>query len=138
MSDNHTQLAQQLYDLFGRGDIPGVLALLDEHIEWREAEGNPYQPSGAPFVGPQAVLTDLFMRLGQEWDGLTVTPESILPTTEGVLAQGRYTGTYKATGRALDAQFAHVMTMRDGKLASFQQYVDTAQMQAVMGYASGD
>jgi hypothetical protein len=138
MSDNHVQLAQRLYDLFGRGDIPAVLALFDEAIEWREAEGNPYQPSGEPFVGPQAVLTDLFMRLGQEWDGLTVTPVSILPTPEGVLAQGRYTGTYTATGQALDAQFAHVMTMRDGKLAGFQQYVDTAQMQAVMGYASAD
>lgn len=138
MSDNHEQLAQRLYDLFGRGDIAGVLALFDEHIEWREAEGNPYKPSGEPFVGPQAVLTNLFMRLGQEWDAFTVTPASILPTPEGALAQGRYTGTYNATGQALDVQFAHVMTMRDGKLAGFQQYVDTAQLQAVMGYAPGD
>ena len=137
MSDDHVHLAQRLYDLFGRGDIPGVLGLFDDQIEWREAEGNPYQPSGAPWIGPQAILTELFMKLGQEWDGFTVTPASLLPTPEGVLAQGRYTGTYKATGRAMDAQFAHVLTMRDGKLTGFQQYVDTAQMQAVMGHAAG-
>jgi uncharacterized protein len=133
MSESHVQLAERIYDLFGKGDIPAVLALFDEHIEWREAEGHPYRPSGAPLVGPQAILTDLFMRLGQDWDGLSVTPASLLPTPEGVLAQGRSKGTCKATGRSLDAQFAHVLTMRDGKLVGFQQYIDTAQLQAVMG-----
>ena len=137
MSANHVQLAQRLYDLFGQGDIPAVLGLFDEQIDWRAAEGHPYRPSGAPWVGPQAILTELFMRIGQDWDGVTVTLASLLPTPHGVLAQGRYAGTYKATGHAIDAQFAHVLTMRDGKLTAFQQYVDTAQTQAVMGHASG-
>lgn len=93
MSESHVQLAERISDLFAKGDIPAVLALFDERIEWREAEGHPYRPSGAPLVGPQAILTDLFMRLGQEWDGLSVTPASLLPTPEGVLAQGRSKGT---------------------------------------------
>lgn len=37
--------------------IDDTLALLGRlAIAWREAEGNPYEPSGAPWVGPQAVL----------------------------------------------------------------------------------
>jgi ketosteroid isomerase-like protein len=44
-----------------------------------------------------------------------------------VVALGRYGGANKATGKALDAQFAHVWRVKNGKLAGFQQYTDTLQ-----------
>jgi len=47
------------HEAFGRGDVPAVLAMLDDSIAWREAEGNPYQPSGEAWVGPEAVLENL-------------------------------------------------------------------------------
>jgi uncharacterized protein len=50
-----------------------------------------------------------------------------------VVVEARYTGTYKQTGKSLDAQVCHVWKIRDGKVASFQQYVDTAQLQDVFG-----
>jgi ketosteroid isomerase-like protein len=113
------------------------MALLDDHIEWREAEGNPYQPDGAPWIGKDAILTNLFARLGSEWDRFTVTPKTYTPTPDGVLVEGRYTGTYKPTSRSIDAQYAHVFGVRAGKITSFQQYVDTAQLQAAMQGAGG-
>jgi ketosteroid isomerase-like protein len=132
MSDSNIALAKRLYTLFGQGDIPGVLALFDPAIEWREAEGNPYQPDGAPWIGPDAVLTKLFMRIGADWDGFTVIPQTFTATEHGVLVEGRYTGTYKSSARALDVQMAHVLTMGGGHITRFQQYVDTATLQAVM------
>jgi uncharacterized protein len=47
--------------------------------------------------------------------------------------EGRYTGSSKPTGRALDAEVCHILTYRSGKLTRFRQYVDTAQLQAVRG-----
>lgn len=44
-----------------------------------------------------------------------------------VVVPGRYAGTNKATGKALDAQFAHVLTVTDGRIVGFQQYTDTAR-----------
>ncbi|MEO7272176.1 MAG: nuclear transport factor 2 family protein [Vicinamibacterales bacterium] len=120
-----------MYTAFGRGDIPTVLAGFHPEIEWREAEGNPYQPDGTAWVGPQAVLDQLFMRLGSEWDGFTVTPRTLYDAGEHVVMEGRYTGLYKPSGKTL-AQVCHVLRFRDGKLLSFQQYVGTGQMQAVM------
>jgi ketosteroid isomerase-like protein len=38
-----------------------------------------------------------------------------------VVAEGRYRATVKATGKALDAQLAHVRVFRDGKVVRFQQ-----------------
>ena len=45
---SNVKIMQELYSAFGQGDIPSVLGGMDANIEWREAENNPYQPSGAP------------------------------------------------------------------------------------------
>ena len=64
---------------------------------------------------------------------LTVTPREFHDAGSVVVVDARYTGVYKETGKSLNAQVCHVLKWRDGKLASFQQYVDTAQLQEVMG-----
>lgn len=128
----NVQAAKDIYAAFALGDISAVLAGFHPEIEWREAEGNPYQPDGAAWVGPQAVLEKLFMRLGSEWEGFTVTVRALHNAGEHVMMEGRYTGTYKPSGKSVDAQVCHVLRFRDGKLLSFQQYVDTGQLQAVM------
>jgi hypothetical protein len=129
---SNVQLANDIYAAFGRGDIPTVLAAFHPEIEWRQAEGNPYQLAGSAWIGPQAVLDNLFMRIGAEWDGFTITIHKLHDAGEYVVIQGRYTGTYKSSGRKLDSQLCHVLRFRDGQLVSFQQYMDTAQAQAVM------
>jgi len=129
---SNVQFAKDIYAAFARGDIPTVLAAFHPEVQWREAEGNPYQPDGVAWVGPQAVLEKLFMRIGAEWEGFTVTVRALHDAGEHVVMEGRYTGTYKPSSRTVDAQVCHVLRFRDGKLFSFQQYVDTGQLQAVM------
>ena len=130
--DNVTVL-KGLYDAFGKGDIPAVLGMMSPDIKWYEAEGNPYMPSGQAWVGPDAVLNNLFMRIGAEWDGFTVHPKSFHGAGGSVIVEGRYSGTYKPTGKSIDAQMCHVWDVKDGKATRFQQYVDTAQIQSAMG-----
>ncbi len=130
---SNVRLVQDLYDAFGRGDIATVLGLFDTNIEWREAEGNPYELSGKAWVGSDAIMQNLFMKIGTEWDGFTVHPKDFHDAGDTVVVEGRYTGTHKATGKGLDAQVCHVFKIRHGKLTSFQQFVDTAQLQDVMG-----
>ena len=131
MNSDHVSLITQLYEAFARGDVPTVLAAFDPGIEWREAEGSEYA-SGNPHVGPDAIVQGVFGRLVGEWDNFTVTPRELLATPNGVVALGRYTAKNKATGRPIDAQFAHVWQMQDGKIRAFQQYTDTAQFGAAM------
>jgi uncharacterized protein len=119
------------YAAFAVGDIPTVLGLMQHDIRWEEAENSPYDGSTA--VGPDAVVEEVFMKLGSEWDGFTVTVEELLDCGDRVVAVGRYSGTYKQTGEPLDAQLVHIWTVRDGKLATFNQYTDTLQYAAVTG-----
>ena len=128
-----TKTIQGLYDAFAQGDIPTVLGVMDPKIEWREAEGNPYEMQGNPFVGPDQILEKLFMKLGTEWDAFTVHPKEFYEAGDTVVVEDRYTGTFKETGKSMDAQFCHIFKLRDSKLTSFQQFVDTAQWQSVMG-----
>lgn len=129
----NVEIMQGAYEAFGRGDIEGVLAAFDPQIEWHEAEGNPYQPDGSAWIGPGAVTDNLFIKLGSEWDGFTVSPNAFHDAGDVVVVEARYTGTYKATGKGIDAQVTHVWKLHDGKITGFQQYVDTAQLQDVMG-----
>ena len=126
MSQENVSLVKSLYEAFGRGDVPAVLAAMDPRIEWNEAESFPYADKN-PYVGPAAVLEGVFARLGGEWDGFSVALQELLDAGETVVAMGRYGGAYKKTGIRIHAQFAHVWRLRGGKIVRFQQYTDTAQ-----------
>ena len=130
---SNVKLVSELYEAFGRGDVPAVLAGMDPEVRWYEAEGNPYMPSGAPFVGPDAILENLFMRLGEDWDGFAVHPASYHDAGDTVVVEARYSGTNHGTGKVLDAQVCHIWTLKDGMVTKFQQYVDTSKLQKVMG-----
>ena len=129
---DNVSLLRSLYDAFGRGEIPTVLAAMSADIRWYQAENNPYRPSGEAWVGPDAVLNNLFMRLGEEWDGFSVHPRSFHDAGGSVIVEARYSGRYKATGKNMDTQVCHVWDIKDGKVTRFQQYVDTAKLQDVM------
>ncbi len=129
MSEANVRTVQDIYDAFARGDIPAVLAAFDPQIEWREADNFLYA-DGNPYVGPQAVLDGVFAPLAEDFDGFAAVPDEFFDAGDTVVVRGRYKGTFKRTGTAIDAQFAHFYTLRDGKIAHFQQYTDTAQVAA--------
>ena len=132
MSQESVNVVKGMYEAFGKGDMPGVLAALDSRVEWWEAENFIYA-DGNPYVGPEAVLTGVFARIGGEWEEFEVAPEEILDAGETIIGRGYYSGTNKETGRRVRAQFAHLFTLSDGQVVKFQQYTDTAQFLQAVG-----
>ena len=131
---DNVELMQSLYGAFAAGDVAKVLGSMSEDIEWWEAEGNPWNP-GRAFVGPQQVVEGVFARIGSEFEGFGVVPDRFLADGEYVVMIGRYRGKGIGTGKLLDAQVVHVWTVRDGKVARFEQFVDTLQLADVLGDA---
>ena len=78
--------------------------MLDSNIEWTEAKGFPY---GGTYVGHEAVLNNVFMKLGTEWDNWQVAIKEYLHNDKRVIALGTYSGTNKVTGKYFEAEFAH-------------------------------
>jgi ketosteroid isomerase-like protein len=122
MSEQSVAVIKGVYDAFAQGDVPSVLGAFAPDIEWYEAEGMPY---GGLHRGPEAVAQKVFGPLVEDVDGFSVTPEQLIASGDTVAAVVRYTGTGKATGKALDLPVAHVWDIKDGKVARFRQFADT-------------
>jgi uncharacterized protein len=133
----NVQILRDVYEAAARDDIESVLSAFASDIEWREADGHPYQPDGKPWVGVDAVRENLFDNLDSEWDGFTVSPNEFHDAGDTVVVECRYTGVHSTTGKRIDAQACHVWRLRDGKVTGFQQYVDTAQLFDAMGGGLG-
>jgi uncharacterized protein len=117
---------RNFYAALGRGDVSAVLALLDADVEWTEAERFPYY--GGAWRGPQAVLDNLLVPLSRDWDGFSANAQEFIAAGDRVVSLGTYSGTFKKTGRLFSAPFAHVWTVRGGKLAKFDMHTDTAKV----------
>jgi len=98
---------------------------MDQSIEWNEAENFIYADRN-PYVGPQAVLEGVLMRsvrLGRFHDHAG----GVARCGDRVVVLGTYRGTHKSTGKQVRAQFAHIVSVREGRIVRFQQYTDTKQ-----------
>jgi steroid delta-isomerase-like uncharacterized protein len=127
-SPENVGIIDNLYKAFDTRDIPTVLSHLDTGVVWNEAEGNAYA-DGNPYIGPDAVLNGVFARIGGEWDRFKLVHIQLHDMSNNqVLATLRYNGTYIKTKKAIDAQVAHLWTLKEGKVIAFQQYVDTKQL----------
>ncbi|WP_273567347.1 nuclear transport factor 2 family protein [Maribacter halichondriae] len=117
-----------MYQSFSTGDIPAVLASLDQKVIWMEAEGNSLA-DGNPYKGPDAVLNGIFNKIGENYESFTLEKIKLHEmVNDEVFATLRYNGKLKANGATIDAQAAHLWTLRNGKVIGFQQYVDTKQL----------
>lgn len=124
------EIVQSAYEAFAAGDVPKVLSLMDDNIKWTEAEGFPIY-SGT-LVGPQQVVEGVFMRLGEVGDDFRVNATRLVAEDDTVVALGTYTWKRHSTGEPSEVQMAHVLTLRDGKIISFEQHVDTLKVQERM------
>ena len=91
-------------------------------IVWTEARGFPY---GGTYTGMEAIAKNVFNRLATEWINYTFTPEDYLAEGDKVIAYGTYTGINKQTGKSLEARVAHLWKLKEGKIVSFEQFVDS-------------
>jgi uncharacterized protein len=118
-----------MYLAFARGDVANVLAALAPQIVWIESEGF---PSTGTYTTSDAVLHKVFARLASEWDAFGAAPHEYVCDGQTVVAIGDYSGTFKATGKAFKAPFAHVWKLARGTVVGFQQFTDTAVVQGAM------
>lgn len=119
------EIIENAYASFARGDVPAALGAMADDIRWTEADGFPI---AGTYVGPQAVLEGVFMRLGEIGDGFAVVPEQFVAEGDTVVVLGTYSWKHKSSGEPAFVKMAHVWTMDGGKAVAFQQHVDTLKV----------
>jgi uncharacterized protein len=125
----NVELARSGYAAFARGDIPAVIGLMDQALVWHEAESLPY---GGVHRGPDAVLQNVFMALGRDWQPFSATPQQYINAGDSVVVLGEYRATNRSTGRAFAAPFVHIWRFENDRLVEFHQLTDTAMWLAAM------
>ena len=93
-----------------------------DDICWTEAKGFPY---AGTYIGLESVTENVFKRLGSEWIDYQFTPEDYIASNDEVVAYGTYSGTYKKTNKYFEARVAHIWKLSNGKIISFEQFVDS-------------
>lgn len=124
------ELARALYAALAAGDAERLATLLHPDFTGRTTEGLPFDLGGS-YVGPDAMARDFWWAIGRRYRA-RAEPERFVPLADGVLVLGRYVGTAREGGGTLDAAFAHVLGLRDGRIASVEQYTDSARWHAAL------
>jgi uncharacterized protein len=123
-------IIQGLYENFASGDVPAVLGSFADDIAWTEADGFPL---AGTYIGPQAVLENVFMRLGEFSDNWAVSVDRYIADGDTVVADGKYTWNHKESGEPCEVRMAHIWTLADGKATRFLQHVDSAKVRELIG-----
>ncbi len=124
--DSAADLAQHLYKALATGDGPALDVLLDPAFRGVLADGMPFGIGGA-HVGAEAMRRDGWGAIGRHFAAVA-EPERFLPLEDGrLLVTGRYTGNGRRGGGPVDAGFAHLITVTDGRISALEQYTDTAR-----------
>jgi ketosteroid isomerase-like protein len=120
-------VVQEVYAAFGRGDVTGLLRKLTPDVAWEVSGRRGDYPTFGAWPGREGVLA-FFQTMAEVEDIHEFAPVSLHPAGETVLAQGRVALTLKTNGRALAYDWLHVFEVREGKVAAFREFYDTAQV----------
>lgn len=123
------QVVQDLYAAFGRGDMGAILSTLDENVDWH-FNG---RAQDVPFAGRwqgHAKAVDFFRTVAMSCEVLEFGPHEIILMGEHVLSLGHERVQVRATGQTFETEWAHLFTVRGGKVARLREYYDTAAMAA--------
>jgi 2-(1,2-epoxy-1,2-dihydrophenyl)acetyl-CoA isomerase len=125
-ADTTAALVQRLYDALAALDLATLEELLDPDFRGVLTAGMPFGVGGE-HVGAQAMRRDGWGAIGRHYVA-RAEPDRFLPLIDGrVLVTGRYVGRGRRGGGPLDAAFAHIVTVSNGRIAGLEQYTDTAR-----------
>ena len=117
MSDN-TQTVREAYDCFARGDIPSLIEMMSDEVDW-ETPG--ILPQSGTFRGHDGV-GEFFAGVAENWSELEVNPSDLIANGSTVVSLGEARGKL-ANGDAAEYRFSHEFTLADGKILRFRESV---------------
>jgi uncharacterized protein len=120
----NTRIVQQAYQCMAAGDVQSFLNLLAGDVEWQLPEMKNV-PFAGRWQGPEEV-GQFFSKVFEVQDIVEFEPEEFIAQGDKVVVLGRFSMRIKATGRHFGSAWAHVWTVRAGKVSRFYEYVDTA------------
>ena len=124
LSKENIELIETIYEAFGSRNFEAVLSHFADDFEWIAAESSPLADR-SPYHGIDVVREGVFDRIAVAFEKLTIETDEIFEANGRVVVLGHYHGKFRGKPDEFRTQVAHIWTIRNGKAAKFQQYVDT-------------
>lgn len=116
---------QALFAAFGAKDIPAILEYLHPGIVIEF-----YGPSVIPYAGTYRGLDEcrhFFSTVLSSVDIHQFDAEEFIAERDKVIVTGHLNLTARSTGRTIDSDFVHVITLKDEKWVRFRDFMNTAE-----------
>ena len=129
MTTQAIDIVRAHYAASAQGNVAEMMAHVSPQVRWTEMAGF---PCAGTWVGPQAVAENVFAVLGRDWIGYRFELQTLIDAGDQVIGVGSYHGTFRATGKAMQARVAHVWKLQDGQIVAFEQFTDTLLVRQAM------
>lgn len=124
MPGENVRAATEGYEAWNRRDLDAAIERADPEIEWTFSGGALFPGTELVYRGHDGVR-EFWRTFLEPWPDLKVVIER---THEGpggvVLLEVRFQAVAQGSGIPFDQRFAHVVTVRDGKLVRFHAFAD--------------
>jgi ketosteroid isomerase-like protein len=125
----NTDIVRAHYAASAQGNVNEMMRNVSPEVRWTEMAGF---PCAGTWVGPQAVVDNVFAVLGRDWIDYRFELERLIDGGNQIIGVGTYHGTNRATGKAMQARVAHVWQLQGGKVLAFEQFTDTLLVSRAM------
>jgi uncharacterized protein len=120
MPHDDVEILRAAYEALNRGDIPGTVAVLDADAEWHE---HSELPEADNYRGREVIQSFLESFL-ESWHDFRQEVEDLIAEDGKVLILLHMIGQGKGSGIRVEARYAHLWTMREGRGVRVDTYTD--------------
>ncbi|WP_136163201.1 nuclear transport factor 2 family protein [Sphingomonas flavalba] len=131
MTASATDTVNSFFQALGSGDMAAAMALLAADCRWTYHGPDGVIPWAGTFTGPDGV-GQFFARFGEHAEPVEMAPQSMEAAGATVFVRGIETSRVKATGKTYSVPWIHAIAVADGRIASFDEYIDSAAVAAAM------
>ena len=122
---DNVAIIERFYECIEAGDIDGLVTCLADDCEGQHAGLPELIPWAGTYRGHAGII-EFFGLLDQQLEPVSSEPPKFIAQGDTVIVLGRDKNLVKETGNTYEADWAHVFTLRDGKIADVRELTDTA------------
>lgn len=124
------ETVQAMYECFGRGDIPALLELLDDHVDWSSGidpsvPDHDTVPIRRHGIGKDAASA-YFTAVGSDFEFHSFAPQTMAMSGDEVFVRLSVDLTVRPTGKRIAFDEIHDFVVQNGRVVRFRGFVDTA------------
>ena len=119
-----TSIVQKVYEAFGRGDVPALLEMVADDVDW-EFVGSP----GLPYAGRRRgkkQVADFFAAIPVADRIQAFEPREFIEADGHVTVLGWEKSTAIDTGKDFESDWIHLFSLKDGKVTRWRGFFNTA------------